>query len=142
MPFDATRLHPSKNNIRTPGSGADAIKPTPIYNADIASDGMAEPVDTYLEQVSDKTPAFTQAVLLLKVWSKQRGHAKLAGLSNINFVHTVLLAYIAAGGSKQVRQAPANSSSWQLFRGALTILCKFAWVVASRSRLISVFSYA
>ena len=126
MPFDATRLHPSKNNIRTPGSGADAIKPTPIYNADIASDGMAEPVNNYLEQVSDTAPAFTQAVLLLKIWSKQRGHSQLAGLANITFVYTVLLAYVAAGGSKQVRRAPANSSPWQLLRSALTILCKFA----------------
>lgn len=117
MAFDASRLHPNKSNVRTADGEA---RPTPKYNADIASDGMTMPT----QQLSEETasPAFSQAVILLKVWSRQRGHGELAGMANISFIHTLLVTYLLSGAVAHLRQVSVGSSAWQVFRAVLSVL--------------------
>jgi hypothetical protein len=128
-PFDASRLHPSRNNIRQGDSDLHAAQPNPSYNSDIAMDGAAQSLQDFLKHVQASSAAFSHAVVLLKVWSRQRGHERLVGMADINLVHTVLMAYLVSGASKQIRQAPAGSSSWQLFKSALGILGETYWRV-------------
>lgn len=96
--------------------------PTPIYNADVASDGSALPTLNYMDRISKRSDAFSQAALLLKTWALQRGFTKEHGLSHSLYLLTLLLAYVLDGTCKAVRTVPAGSGAWQAFKACLDCL--------------------
>jgi hypothetical protein len=71
-----------------------------------------------------KSAHLAGAILLAKIWSKQRGHSELVGLPHIEEFLPLLLAYMVSGDSRNVRRMPQGSSAWQLFKGCLDFLGK------------------
>lgn len=120
FPASLNRLHPSKNNLRSPDSTGDI--PTPTYNSDLAYDATILETSETLQHLTNSSPTFAEAVMLLKVWANQRGYRTQTGLAAIGYILTVMLSHLVSGSGKGYSRLPASSSSWQLFKGCLEYL--------------------
>lgn len=140
-PISTHRLSPSHSNIRINTTQSDATKPphlaTPIYNTALL---MALTPKTQLlvtHSLKETSPAFTDALTLLRVWANQRGYGPgsrlcVRGFADRGTWWSALLGLLIAGeeragASKSSKRKPLGRglSSYQLFRGALDFLCKY-----------------
>ncbi|XP_054842072.1 nucleolar protein 6 [Eublepharis macularius] len=121
--FKASRLHPSKNNVRTawftekgsPVAGADE-PPTPHYNNSILCDLMMESHLLFLSESASDFPGMRDGVALLKVWLRQRELDKGFGCFN-GFLASMLVAYLLS--KHQINRV---MSGYQVLRNALQFL--------------------
>ena len=72
--FPLDRFRPSRNNVRVPGIDDIAQQPpTPVYNSCVAEDLRFTHHLELLHSAFGGLQAFADAVMLLKVWARQRG---------------------------------------------------------------------
>jgi len=116
--FPAKKLESTQANVRT------TSKPSPLYNASILSDSLHLHFLTQLYHSTQACPAFLDAVLLGKVWLRQRGFTCSYSAGGFgSFEWTWFLSYLLRSGGPNARNVlDVNFSSFQLFRGALNNL--------------------
>ncbi|XP_067320780.1 nucleolar protein 6 isoform X2 [Anolis sagrei] len=121
--FKPSRLHPSKNNVRTawftekdsPVAGA-VEPPTPHYNNSILWDLGLAPNLVFLSEAASGFQGMRDGVCLLKVWLRQRELDKGLGCFN-GFLATMLVGYLLAGN-----KINKVMSGYQVLRNALQFL--------------------
>ncbi|KAJ1679267.1 U3 snoRNP protein, partial [Spiromyces aspiralis] len=152
------RLSPERNNVRqafletqllgvpTKGEGANGVSgdmqnigpATPRYNAAILGDALVATCTKFIYSVAQRCPGFVDAVILAKVWWRQRGYgayaavqcgvtSKAPGNGAINgFALTMILAWLVAGydRSNSGSRLSTGMSSYQLFKGLLAFLAQ------------------
>ena len=98
--------------------------PSPLYNGSILSDSTHLHFLTQLYQSSQACSAYIDAVLLGKVWLRQRGFSGSYSEGGFgSFEWTWFLSYLLRSGGPNNRNVlDVNFSSFQLFRGALNNL--------------------
>lgn len=106
--FDSTKLAPTRGNVRPAGTSSTDAPASPAYNASIIVDTLLVRHTTTLHRVVSTTSAFSDAALMLRLWSRRRS------LADSGFVAAAVLAHTIASGS-----APALASKEHLFRAAL-----------------------
>ncbi|KAF5391146.1 hypothetical protein D9757_003000 [Collybiopsis confluens] len=143
-PISLHRLSPVHANIRVP-TDSDNDKsltlPTPLYNTALLTSLVPRIQLLSAHAVQQATPAFNDALTLLRVWANQRGYGEAGstGLSIRGFEGkgpwwTALLIYLLLGeeptsagkgvGRAKSRPLGKGLSSYQLFRAALDFLAK------------------
>ncbi|KAF8066902.1 Nrap protein [Lyophyllum atratum] len=139
-PIPLHRLSPSHSNIRISSATNDEAKtanpPTPIYNTALL---LALAPKTQLlatHALKDHSPAFSDALTLLRVWANQRGYGPgsricVRGFETRGSWWSSLLGLLIsgeerAGAPKASKRKPLGRglSSYQLFRAALDFLSK------------------
>lgn len=111
--FSVNKLGPSKNNVRSAVSQDGVAQPTPHYNSSILEDMAIESTALVLKEALIGNEAMRDAVLLLKVWSRQRGIYGAADSLN-GFLSSILIAYLASpAGGKRINQ---HMTALQVFR--------------------------
>ena len=133
------RLAPSHSNIRINPSTDDnkAHHPsTPIYNTALLLALTPKHQLLSTHAVKEESPAFTDAVTLLRVWANQRGYGSgsklcIKGFEARGFWWSAVLRFLVSGeerveGAKSTKRKPLGRglSSYQLFRAALDFLCE------------------
>ncbi|KAF8623754.1 hypothetical protein AX15_006197 [Amanita polypyramis BW_CC] len=146
-PIPLQRLSPSHSNIRikTPSPSQEDtsplnndLPPTPIYNTHFLQclTPKQHLLSTYA--LKQESPAFTDALTLLRVWANQRGYGEgsrlcIRGFKGKGSWWSALLQLLVRGeepsslGAKGAarRALGRGLSSYQLFRAALDVLAKF-----------------
>ncbi|KAH0579235.1 hypothetical protein H2248_003386 [Termitomyces sp. 'cryptogamus'] len=139
-PISLHRLSPSHSNIRINTAQNDSTKSlylaTPIYNTALL---LALTPKTQLlatHALKEDSPAFIDALTLLRVWANQRGYGPgsrlcVRGFADRGAWWSVLLGFLIAGEERVAAFKPSKRkplgrglSSYQLFRGALDFLSK------------------
>ncbi|KAG0572004.1 hypothetical protein KC19_VG060900 [Ceratodon purpureus] len=111
--FSVNKLGPTKNNVRSAVSPDGVAQHTPHYNSSILEDMSIESTASVLREALIGNEAMRDAVLLLKVWSRQRGIYDAADSLN-GFLSTVLIAYLASpAGGKRINE---YMTALQVFR--------------------------
>ena len=114
----------------------DLSLPTPLYNTALlfTLTPKSNLLATYT--LRNESPAFADALTLLRVWANQRGYGTgttmcVRGFEGRGFLWGALLGLLItgeeyAGMSMPSKRKPLGRglSSYQLFRGALDFLCK------------------
>ncbi|KAG6887313.1 hypothetical protein C0992_012897, partial [Termitomyces sp. T32_za158] len=140
-PISINKLSPSHSNIRINTTQSDAIKSphlaTPIYNTALllALTPKARLLATHA--IKENSPAFTEALTLLRVWANQRGYGPgsrlcVRGFADRGTWWSALLGLLIVGeervgaskSSSKRKPLGCGLSSYQLFRGALDFLSK------------------
>lgn len=117
--FDPAKLVPGRGNVRDAKSKAGQPLATPHYNAGILEDVARGDHVRFLRSCCATCPRLGDAILLLKVWARQRGFLdRTDGASG--FLLSVLAAHFstAAGGRRVGEQMTAA----QIFRVVLDLL--------------------
>lgn len=125
--FKPSKLGPQRNNLRRkagalmfPEGVLDAAgdeSATPYYNNAILCDVHMRTHLALLHEYSSRCTHFAEAVLLLKVWLRQRGMNNGAPGTLGGFGVSMVLVYLF-----QARKIFADSSSFQLFRAVILFL--------------------
>lgn len=139
-PISLHRLSPSHGNIRinqTANSDTKASNPaTPNYNTALLLAFTPKSQLLATHTLKEDSPAFTDALALLRVWANQRGYgcgSKLCvrGFEASGSWWSALLGLLIAGeeragAAKSTKRKPLGRglSSYQLFRAALDFLCE------------------
>eukprot|EP00850_Spirogloea_muscicola_P014641 SM000106S13989 [mRNA] locus=s106:344809:353218:- [translate_table: standard] len=129
--FDAAKLMPGRCNVRAvraqvntaQSSDVDAAT-TPRYNASILEDAALLKPARFLRRHLNAVPALAQAIMLLKVWARQRSfHDAPDGLNG--FLLSVLACHLAttAGGARVTTHMTAT----QIFRVVIDALASPAF---------------
>jgi len=121
--FKESRLAVEKNNVRLEGEDselANGLPATPHYNNAVLEEGRALAHLQLLHGHMNACPAMLDALLLLKVWMRQRELDDSAD-SVMGFHLAMLLAYLASPAVRKVNRA---MSSYQIFKVALDFLSK------------------
>lgn len=138
-PISLHRLSPSHSNIRIKSSSAQdetTSPPTPIYNTHFLQclTPKLHLVSTYA--LKQDSPAFSDALALLRIWANQRGYGEgsrfcVHGFKGKGSWWNALLDLLVRGeeptvtaGSKAAtrRALGRGLSSYQMFRAALDVL--------------------
>lgn len=125
--FKPSKLAPNRNNLRLKacrlmfpdgvGGASTDESATPHYNNAVLSDVHMRTHLTILHDYHTRCPHFAEAVLLLKVWLRQRGmNTGAAGTLGGFGVSMVLVLLL------QSRKVFADSSSFQMFRAVIVFL--------------------
>ncbi|GLB41186.1 putative U3 small nucleolar RNA-associated protein 22 [Lyophyllum shimeji] len=139
-PISIHRLSPSHSNLRIQSGTNDeseAIKePTPMYNTALLSALTPKTQLLATHALKEDSPAFSDALTLLRVWANQRGYGPGAricvrGFESRGVWWSALLGLLIAGeeragATKAPKRKPLGRglSSYQLFRAALDFLSK------------------
>lgn len=111
--FSVNKLAPSKNNLRSFISKDGVIQPTPHYNSSILEDMAVESTAAVLKESFTGHESTRDAVLLLKVWCRQRGIYDAVDSLNGSLI-TILVAYLASpAGGKRINE---HLTALQIFR--------------------------
>ncbi|XP_026317352.1 nucleolar protein 6 [Hyposmocoma kahamanoa] len=113
---EAYKLHrfsPQRNNLReawlfnkeTQENSSEVGPPTPIYNSSVLSDLTASANDKFLTDILLKSDNLKQAIVLLKIWLRQRG------LQVSGHVVSMFVAYLV-----QTKRINNIMSSYQIVR--------------------------
>ncbi|XP_062984381.1 nucleolar protein 6 [Elgaria multicarinata webbii] len=121
--FKPSRLHPSKNNVRTawflekdaPVAGA-AEPPTPHYNNSILWDLVMESNLLFLSGAANAFQGMRDGVCLLKVWLRQRQLDQGLGCFN-GFLASMIVGYLLT-----THKINKVMSGYQVLRNALQFL--------------------
>ncbi|RZF33027.1 hypothetical protein LSTR_LSTR007588 [Laodelphax striatellus] len=129
--FKAARFTPEKNNVRNGWwlqndvivSEGD-LTPTPNYNYSIARDIALEANESLQKQIYEENPNLRDALLLLRVWLRQRqldkGYGSFSGhLLSMFVVHLF-----------RMRKLNAQMSSYQVMRNTWLALQQSDWLSA------------
>eukprot|EP00038_Savillea_parva_P031344 m.85330 g.85330 ORF g.85330 m.85330 type:complete len:1166 (-) comp9627_c0_seq2:2267-5764(-) len=133
--FKASKLAPDRNNLRRkagaqmlPGSssnsadyGGESESATPHYNNAVLSDMHMRTHLAVVHTWATKSPQFADAILLLKVWLRQRGMDSANAGTLGGFGITMVLIYLL-----QQRKVFPDSSSFQMFRATVLFLASGA----------------
>ncbi|KAF8728369.1 hypothetical protein AX14_006736 [Amanita brunnescens Koide BX004] len=142
-PIPLHRLSPSHSNVRIKSSSAldDAATspPTPIYNTHFMQclTPKIHLVSTYA--LKQDSPAFSDALALLRIWANQGGYGEgsrlcVHGFKGKGSWWSALLDLLVRGEEPTIAAGPKSStrralgrglSSYQMFRAALDVLAKF-----------------
>ncbi|CAK0821814.1 unnamed protein product [Prorocentrum cordatum] len=134
--FPPPKLAPNRNSVR-PAEGAAAAAPAPTaqYNSCILEDVRMRACLEYLHRALQRFPSLRDAVLLLKRWAWARGFlaqqpgAQRAGggLAVFMPLSGFCLSVLAAHAAQTASVAPTETSSFQLFKLALSVLASIDW---------------
>ncbi|XP_072166858.1 nucleolar protein 6-like [Diadema setosum] len=123
--FKETRFAPSKNNVRRQwyrkACQEETFPPTPRYNSTILQDMSYESHLHYLFNASHDFPAFSEAVLLLKVWLHQR-ELDQGGDGFHGFLASMLVAHLL-----DVGKINRMMSAYQVFRNTMHFIASSDW---------------
>lgn len=110
--FDLSKLAPGRNNVRDFQQGG-MTQPTPYYNASILEDMFLEDHSALLKNNLSGSKTFVEALLLLKVWARQRN--SINGPDCLNgFIMSIILSYLTTEeGGKRVT---GQMTGFQAFR--------------------------
>lgn len=131
-PIPLHRLSPSHSNIRVSSDGDAAGAPTPLYNSALLTTLTPKIRLLSTFTLKEASPAFADALALLRVWANQRGFGEgsrmcVRGFDSLGSWWAVLLGVLVFGEEKgkSLKRKPLGKglSSYQLFRGALDFLC-------------------
>lgn len=124
--FPAIRLGPARNNVRPKNdTPANALAPTPQYNAALLQDTSYTSSLAFMYQHEKRSPALKDAIKLARVWLYQRGLATFEqGKGGFNtFIFTMIMCYLLQGGGTNGGKKLAHGfSSYQLLRGTIDFL--------------------
>ncbi|EGN97143.1 hypothetical protein SERLA73DRAFT_92146 [Serpula lacrymans var. lacrymans S7.3] len=137
-PIPFHRLSPSHTNIRTSSDDpAETQLSTPLYNTTLLLSSLPKADLLTNHKLKEISPAFQDAVMLLRVWANQRGYGEgsqlcVRGFEGKGFWWAALLGLLILGeepsstGKTNVRQKPLGRglSSYQLFKAALYFLSR------------------
>ncbi|KAG6918794.1 hypothetical protein DXG01_011546 [Tephrocybe rancida] len=139
-PISLHRLSPSHSNIRINSALNDEAKSpnpaTPIYNTALLLALTPKSQLLATHTLKEDSPAFVDALTLLRVWANQRGYGPgsrmcVRGFESRGTWWSALLGLLIAGeeragAAKSTKRKPLGRglSSYQLFRGALDFLSK------------------
>lgn len=121
--FKASRLAVDKNNVRLEGEDSDLSKglpATPYYNNSVLEDGRMVAHLMALHEQLNGCPAMLDALLLLKVWMRQRELDESEDGLN-GFLLAMLMAHLA---QPSIRKVSKSMSSYQIFKVTLDFLAK------------------
>jgi U3 small nucleolar RNA-associated protein 22 len=147
-PIPLHRLSPSHSNIRTSAPDTESHLPTPIYNTSLLLSVTPKLDLLAMHALKQNTPAFSDALTLLRVWANQRGYGEgerlcVRGFEGIGGWWAAILALLIVGeegegGKKKKLRRPIGTglSSYQMFRAALDFLGTLQSLVADWVRLI------
>eukprot|EP00743_Colponemidia_sp_Colp-15_P007495 GILK01008100.1.p1 GENE.GILK01008100.1~~GILK01008100.1.p1 ORF type:complete len:1201 (+),score=282.77 GILK01008100.1:38-3604(+) len=110
------KLLPSRNNVRR-ADGEAAQPATPHYSNAILEDLMFKDHLSILHIRNGKCAAFKDAVLLFKVWLRQRGMHNRSDTFN-GFLMSMLVEYLM-----QKRKLNHRMSAYQIFKITLEFIC-------------------
>eukprot|EP00850_Spirogloea_muscicola_P007141 SM000035S13121 [mRNA] locus=s35:545349:553633:- [translate_table: standard] len=129
--FDAAKLAPGRCNVRAVRAQVNTARSsdvnaasTPRYNASILEDAALLEPARFLRRHLNAVPALAQAIVLLKVWARQRSfHDAPDGLNG--FLLSVLACHLAttAGGARVTTHMTAT----QIFRVVMDALASPAF---------------
>ncbi|XP_060804531.1 nucleolar protein 6 [Amyelois transitella] len=124
--LDAYKLHrfsPTRNNLRESWLfNPDAVEnnevgtPTPYYNSSILCDLTSSTNEEFLKEVLSKSENLKQAVVLLKIWLRQRK------LQVSGHVVSMLIAYLV-----QIKRVNNIMSSYQIVRNVWIAIKSSEW---------------
>lgn len=97
--FDLSKLSPSRNNVRAFQKGG-SVHATPYYNSSILEDMFLEEHAAFLQKYIGGSKPFVEALLLLKVWARQRNSINAPDCMN-GFLMAIILAYLTTGDGGQ-----------------------------------------
>ncbi|GLJ36464.1 hypothetical protein SUGI_0732270 [Cryptomeria japonica] len=97
--FDLSKLSPSRNNVRAFQKGG-LVQATPYYNSSILEDMFLEEHAVFLQNNIAGSKPFVEALLLLKVWARQRNSVNAPDCMN-GFLMATILAYLTTGAGGQ-----------------------------------------
>ncbi|KAL0952389.1 hypothetical protein HGRIS_006665 [Hohenbuehelia grisea] len=135
-PIPLHRLSPSHSNIRISSTSDDIHPPTPIYNTSILTCFSPRSHLLSSHNLASQSPAFADAITLLRIWANQRGYGSgtrpcVHGFQNKGPFWAGVLSAVILGDepiqtTKSSRRKPLGKglSSYQLFRAALDFLVK------------------
>ncbi|TFK71882.1 Nrap protein [Pluteus cervinus] len=141
-PIPLHRLSPSHSNIRANSSAEEGHTnavplPSPRYNNALLHSFVLKPHLLLAHNLKSESPAFVDALTLLRVWANQRGcgdskQTSVRGFHGKGIWWTLLLAAVilgeepVQGDKKSQKRRPVGRglSSYQLFRAALDLLAK------------------
>ncbi|CAK9267471.1 unnamed protein product [Sphagnum jensenii] len=111
--FDTDKLVPLRNNVREVKSQEGSALATPHYNSSILEDMVVEHNCAWLQSVFLESEAMRDAVLLLKVWFRQRRMQASADYVN-GFLLSMLMAHLLTNsGGKRIN---LHMTALQIFR--------------------------
>ncbi|CAI7836917.1 unnamed protein product, partial [Closterium sp. NIES-54] len=116
--FPARKLAPSRNNVRHAASPGGELLATPRYNMGVLEDGTHTAAHHLVSHAMGLVPALPHALVLLKVWARQRYGTKrhMAPADWLNgFQLSLLAAHLASPHNPHRRVMPAMSA-FQIFR--------------------------
>lgn len=116
--FDFSKLAPGRNNVRDFQQGGIA-QPTPYYNESILEDMFLEDHSALLKKNLSGSKTFVEALLLLKVWARQRN--SINGPDCLNgFIMSIILAYLTTEeGGKRIT---GQMTGFQAFRVVINFI--------------------
>lgn len=140
-PILRTRLSPTRSNLRvrpsdSPGSVYDN-PPTPLYNAVLMLAFSPQRDALSVNTLRNDTPAYRDALSLLRVWANQWGYGEgrrtsIEGFEGSGPWWNSVLELLIRGdehcGKTNKKRRPLGNglSSYQFFKAALDFLCMFA----------------
>ncbi|KAF8634052.1 hypothetical protein AX17_004316 [Amanita inopinata Kibby_2008] len=139
-PIPLSRLSPSHSNIRIKSSedNASSNPPTPIYNTCLLQCLTPKSHLLAVHSLKQDSPAFSDALTLLRIWANQRGYGEgsrmcVHGFKGKGSWWAALLHLSIRGEEAQTSGVKGSArrplgrglSSYQMFRAALDILAKF-----------------
>lgn len=123
--FKLDRLLPNKSNIHEASADADdetkagqAEAATPHYNNAIVEDMLYQTHQKLIHEQLQNSPAIVDAILLFKIWLRQRSMHVGADTMN-GFLASMLLLHLL-----QLRKVNREMSSYQIFRAALDFIVR------------------
>lgn len=121
--FKSSRLAVDKNNVRLDGEDSDmsnGLPATPHYNNSVLEDASMVAHLQVLHEQLNGCPAMLDALLLLKVWMRQRELDESEDGLN-GFLLAVIMTHLA---QPWVRKISKSMSSYQVFKVTLDFLAK------------------
>ena len=136
-PVPLHRLSPSQGNIRIKSSDEDIAShpPTPIYNTRLLQCLAPKRHLLSVHALKQDSPAFVDALALLRIWANQRGYGEgskfcVQGFKGKGSWWSALLQLLISGEEPLTNQGKGLTrrplgrglSSYQMFRAALDVL--------------------
>ncbi|PKA50392.1 hypothetical protein AXF42_Ash013481 [Apostasia shenzhenica] len=121
--FITSRLNMSRNNVRAYKQG-DMTQATPHYNSSILEDMFLEENAEFVKNTFQEWNSLKDALLLLKVWARNRGSIYLYDCFN-GYLISIIMSYLAAGSSGNHINKSMNSM--QIFRVTLKFISSSLW---------------
>ncbi|CAD6503123.1 BgTH12-02792 [Blumeria graminis f. sp. triticale] len=122
--FNALKLRPNKNAIRSSKNNTGDLIPTPFYNASLRSDCNYEPYLKIIHVSEKKSQAFCHACMLGRIWLSQRGfNSTIPGGGFGNFEWAALTSLLLKGGGPKSQPVLSHKyTSNQMFKALLQFL--------------------
>ncbi|TFY82387.1 hypothetical protein EWM64_g1615, partial [Hericium alpestre] len=148
-PIPLARLAPHRSNFRVHerSDASDAAeapssenRPTPLYNSAVLLSATPKPHLLSIHALKQNTPAYTDALALLRIWANQRGYGEgkrpsVSGFEGRGQWWSALLEALVNGeepidttnnkGSAKRKPLGKGLSSYQLFKAALDFLARY-----------------